>query len=237
MTLGLAAGIVLTPEGAWPAYPLLWAVVGSLAAAGRQSLWALARRGLLILPFTLAALPLIATTPGPAWVEVLGVRVTESGVLRVIAIVLRSWLAAQAVALLILTTPIADLLSALGALRVPKTLVAMIALMIRYLSVLHDEATRLLRARSARSAAREGFRAGGTLLWRAQITGGMVGNLFLRSLERSERVYAAMLARGYTGQVQTPAPSPLAWRRAAWGLLPLLAVGAIQVLARIAWSG
>ncbi|MBP7092198.1 MAG: hypothetical protein KBA59_04810, partial [Anaerolineaceae bacterium] len=34
----------------------------------------------------------------------------------------------------------------------------------------------------------------------ARVTGGMAGNLFLRSIERSDRVYAAMLSRGYTGQ-------------------------------------
>ena len=31
----------------------------------------------------------------------------------------------------------------------------------------------------------------------------MVGSLFLRSIERSERVYDAMLARGYDGQVRS----------------------------------
>jgi cobalt/nickel transport system permease protein len=31
----------------------------------------------------------------------------------------------------------------------------------------------------------------------------MVGSLMLRSIERSERVYQAMAARGYTGQVRS----------------------------------
>ncbi len=31
----------------------------------------------------------------------------------------------------------------------------------------------------------------------------MVGSLFLRALERSERVYAAMLSRGYDGHMRT----------------------------------
>ncbi len=34
-----------------------------------------------------------------------------------------------------------------------------------------------------------------------RVTGGMAGSLFLRSLERSERVYSAMVARGYNGEV------------------------------------
>jgi cobalt/nickel transport system permease protein len=34
----------------------------------------------------------------------------------------------------------------------------------------------------------------------------MAGQLFLRSYERSDRVYNAMLARGYTGHLQTINP-------------------------------
>lgn len=237
MTIGLVAGIVLTPERAWPAYPLLWAIVGSLAAAGRLSVWALARKGSVALPFVLAAVPLAFTTPGPAVAEILGAHVSETGLLRVTAILLKSWLSVQAVALLIITTPFTDLLWALSALRVPATLIAVMGLMYRYLFVLSDEASRLLRARAARSAAIPGRRAGGRVAWRAQVAGSMVGNLFLRSYERSERVYAAMLARGYAGQAWTPTPPPLVWRAALWGVLPILAVVTVQVLARLAWSG
>jgi cobalt/nickel transport system permease protein len=37
----------------------------------------------------------------------------------------------------------------------------------------------------------------------------MAGQLFLRSYERSDRVYNAMLARGYTGHMQTMNPHVL----------------------------
>jgi cobalt/nickel transport system permease protein len=74
----------------------------------------------------------------------------------------------------------------------------------RYLFVLVDEALRLLRARAARSGHSEGGigRFGGSLLWRARVTGGMAGNLLLRGYERSERIYVAMLSRGYDGEVR-----------------------------------
>jgi cobalt/nickel transport system permease protein len=42
--------------------------------------------------------------------------------------------------------------------------------------------------------------------------GSLGGNLFVRAYERGEQVYAAMLARGYTGTL--PAPGPLFWRGA-----------------------
>jgi cobalt/nickel transport system permease protein len=74
--------------------------------------------------------------------------------------------------------------------------------MYRYLAVLAGEASRLNRARESRSAVVEG-RGGGGLRWRASVVGGMVGSLFLRSYERSERVYAAMQARGFDGEFRS----------------------------------
>jgi len=39
----------------------------------------------------------------------------------------------------------------------------------------------------------------------------MVGSLFIRSYERSERVYAAMQARGFEGEFRTLGGQPLTW--------------------------
>jgi cobalt/nickel transport system permease protein len=47
------------------------------------------------------------------------------------------------------------------------------------------------------------------VVWRAGVAGNMAGQLFLRSYERSDRVYNAMLARGYTGHMQTMNPHEL----------------------------
>ena len=74
--------------------------------------------------------------------------------------------------------------------------------MYRYLSVIGEEALRLLRARDSRSV-RVGRHSGGSLLWRAQVLGNMVGSLFLRSYERRERVFDAMTARGYDGELRS----------------------------------
>ncbi len=85
----------------------------------------------------------------------------------------------------------------------------------RYIFVLVDEALRLMRARAARSGVSSAIRPersrrakeGGGILWRAQVTGGMAGSLFLRGFDRSDRIYTAMLSRGYDGEVRLmPAP-------------------------------
>jgi cobalt/nickel transport system permease protein len=66
--------------------------------------------------------------------------------------------------------------------------------------VLADEGGRMTRARDARSAGRPEGGGGGSIRWRAAVTGRMVGSLFLRAYERSERIYAAMQARGFEGE-------------------------------------
>jgi cobalt/nickel transport system permease protein len=61
----------------------------------------------------------------------------------------------------------------------------------------------------------------------------MVGSLFLRSYERSERVYAAMQARGFDGEFRTMAGRPLA--AADWIAFAVVAVAiaAFVVLGQI----
>jgi cobalt/nickel transport system permease protein len=182
-----------------------------------------ARRGLIAIPFALAALPLIFTTAGQplaAW-HLAGwtLTATAGGLERFASIAVKSWLSVQFGVLLTATTRFSDLLVAMRALHVPRLLVAIFGLMWRYLFLLVHEAKRLRIARDARSA-EVGSNSGGTLAWRARTTGGMVGNLFLRGYERSERVYSAMLARGYDGEVRMLAPlslSPREWIALAAG--------------------
>ena len=236
ITLALIVGVVMTPEHAWPAYPLLWALIGTLAATGQIGVLRLARLGGVALPFALAAITLLFTTPGDPVAHILGQTITDAGLLRVAAILLKSWLAVQATLILAMTTPFTDLLWALGALRVPPMLILITAVMYRYLFTLQDEAARLLRARAARSGAIPGRHAGGTFGWRARTAGSMIGSLFVRSAERSERVYAAMLARGYRGEMRVLDAPPLTRRALLWGALPVGALVLIEGLALLLWS-
>ena len=80
----------------------------------------------------------------------------------------------------------------------PKLFVAIVGSMWRYLFVITDEVRRCSRAQRRGTFALNGRRAG-SLAWRARVTGGMAGSLLLRFHERSDRIYAAMLSRGYNG--------------------------------------
>jgi cobalt/nickel transport system permease protein len=192
-----------------------------------------ARRSLIGLPFLLAAVTALFIPGRALWQGPWGLEITDAGLLRFGGIVARSLISIAAAVLLTATTRFPDVLHALRHLRVPAVLVSIIAFMYRYLFVLAEEVERLLRARAARSARLPGLRGGGRLGWRAGVVGHMAGQLLVRSLDRSDRVYQAMLARGFRGELLTMTPH--AMRPVDWMALVacLAAAVALQVLARI----
>jgi cobalt/nickel transport system permease protein len=230
LTLAFILVVALTPSGAWPVYILLLAIVLAVEILSELGVAFVLKRAFLALPFVLAALPVIFTTPGkplleiPVWHWTLVI--TTEGMARFFSIALKSWISVQAAILLAASTPFPDLLAAMRAVKIPRLLVAIFGLMWRYLFVLVDEALRLLRARAARSGQsdRPDMKPGGRLAWRAHVAGNMAGNLFVRAFERSDRIYVAMLSRGYDGEVRSaplPAPTQASWVVLALGLFVL----------------
>lgn len=211
-SLAFILAAVALPDGAWPIFLLLLSLVLAAAVLSELGLSFVLRRSLVALPFALAAASVLFVLPGPIlWRGTVGpwtLTLTSTGLTRFLSILFKSWLAVQASILLTATTPFPQILQAMRAMRIPRGLVAIFQLMWRYLFVLVNEAMQMMRAREARSAHPCG-RGGGHLAWRARVTGGMAGSLFLRSIERGERVYGAMKARGYDGEVRTFSRPPL----------------------------
>ena len=125
---------------------------------------------------------------------------------------------------LVSTTPFARLLGALRWMRVPGIFVDLLALTYRYLFVLVDEAMTMRRAAAARGYAPR-------WLGQAALIGSLAGSLFVRSYERAERVYGAMLLRGYGSRL----PGPLLPAAGARDGLALAAGAAILIAARV-WA-
>lgn len=227
----------LLPDGAWAAFGLMWILLLLANAASHLGVDFTLRRSLIALPFLLVAISAIFAPTGAPLAEwrLFGLKLipTDTGLIRFGSILLRTWLSVQAGILLVAVTPFPDVIHAFEHLRVPRTLTTIIAFLYRYLFVLADEALRLLRARDSRSAAVPGQKSGRSVFWRAQITGHMAGQLFLRSYERSDRIYNAMLARGYTGHMRTLRAHII--RRCDWLMLSLtlLALILIQWIARM----
>jgi cobalt/nickel transport system permease protein len=103
---------------------------------------------------------------------------------------LKSNLCVFAMLLLTWTTPFYDILQELRRLRLPAVMLTTLALMYRYLPVLAEESRRMQRARASRTYSRKQ-----RLAWRSITT--IVGQLFIRSADRAERIYLAMCARGW----------------------------------------
>ena len=221
----------LLPDGAWTAFGLAWILLlwaNSLSSLGVDFTF---RRSFLALPFALAAVSAIFSplgTPLAEWhIGSVLLGPTDYGLIKFASILVRSWLSVQAAILLVATTRFPDMIHAFEHLHVPAVLTTIISFLYRYLFVLTDEVMRLLRARESRSAVAPGQKSGRSVAWRAKVTGNMAGQLFLRSYERSDRIYNAMLSRGYTGQLRTLNPHVM--KRGDW-LFVTLSVVLILIL-------
>lgn len=231
--LAFIVSVAILPDGAWAVYLLALAMILGVTLAARLSPLQVIARSLVGVPFLLVAVTVIFSVPGQVvWQGPFGLQATDAGLVRFSSIVVRSLLSLQAAVLLTATTQFPDILHALRHLKVPSILISIIAFMYRYLHVLVDEVQRMLRGRASRSAAAAAGRSGGSVVWRAGVVGNMAGQLFVRSLERSDRVYNAMVARGYSGELLTLKPH--AMRIDDWIALgiAILSVIALQLLAR-----
>jgi cobalt/nickel transport system permease protein len=190
--LALVLTAVLLPAAEAGKVVLLAAVAGTWAALSRVSARWLAGRAALLLPFVgLAALSSPAFHGGGPGAGGYGL------------VFLRAGASLLATAAFLAGTPEAEVLRALRAYRLPRALAETLAFALRYLRVLREDTAQMLQARAARSAGH------GTLALRAEVTGGIVGSLFIRSFERSERISLAMAARGYRGELSQHEGRPL----------------------------
>jgi cobalt/nickel transport system permease protein len=210
VTVAFILSNALLPDGAWLAFGLAWLFILTANYLSGLGLWFTFKRSFIALPFALAAVTVLFTIPGEPVASLNVLRwnlvVTNAGLLRFISIVTRSWLSVQVAILLVAVTEFPKIIHALNHLRVPAVLTTIISFLYRYLFVLTDEVMRIMRARQSRSAAAAGIKAGGSVMWRARTAGNMAGQLFLRSYERSDRIYNAMLSRGYRGELMTLHP-------------------------------
>lgn len=218
--------VVATPREqfwAFGAYAGLLAVVAALADVPPRFV---AGRLVVEVPFVLFALLMPFVSRGPR-VEVLGLSLSESGLLAGWGLLAKGTLGVVSSILLAATTDPRDLVVALQRLRVPSLLVEITSFMVRYSDVVVDEMRRMRIARESR-----GFQA--RHLGHVPVLARTAGALFIRSYERGERVHLAMLSRGYGGTMPVLDASPVprsAWRRA------LALPAAAGVVATIAWLG
>lgn len=215
--------VVATPREAYWAfggYALLVAAVAALARVGPR--WLLSR-ALIELPFVLFAFALPFLGAGER-VEVAGLSLSVDGLLGGWNILAKGTLGVLASLLLAATTTTRDLIVGLDRLRCPQILTQIATFMLRYLDVLVGEARRMRVARVSRGDDPR-------FLWQLRGFAAGVGALFLRAFERGERVYLAMVSRGYSGRM------PAVWQGAGaatagqWAVAATVPVAAVAIAA------
>jgi cobalt/nickel transport system permease protein len=190
-TVTYVLAVVATPREA------LWAFGGDVVLLAGVAVLAglppvlVARRLRIEIPFLLFAAFMPFTGASPR-LDVLGVSLSEPGLWSAWNIVAKGTLGVAASIVLAATTPVADLLRGLDRLHVPRVITAIAGFMVRYLGIVAGEGRRMHVARQSR-----GYDP--RWLWQARGMAASAGTLFVRSYERGERVYLAMLARGYDG--------------------------------------
>ena len=207
-----------------PRMKLVMFVLVVLAASLSTSFWALAGLYMVILLIALGSsvpfdffvrrvwlgipvfsgiviLPSIFLASGPRLfaLTVAGLHVGPSipGLTGAVIFIARVGVCVSLATLLILTTPWADLLKSLHALRVPQVFILLLSMTYRYLFLFLHTANGVFEARKSRVVGRvSGAQA------RRWISGSMA-SLMHRAFQMSNDVYAAMLARGFTGTIRS----------------------------------
>jgi cobalt/nickel transport system permease protein len=204
--LAVLVSIATLKSAATLAYFLYFALLVLAVMAARLPLTAVLRMAATVLPFALC----FALASALAGDLALAAR-----------LVIRAYLSAFAVLLLVATTPIPDLLAGLEWLRAPRFLTQVMQFLYRYLIVLMEEAGAMRQASAARAGSLR------TLQFRQ--AAGAAGVLFARSYARAESIHRAMLARGFEGRL--PVFHRQAFALADAGLVAIVATVVIGIRA------
>jgi len=168
---------------------------------------ALARAGVVV-PFT-------AAFAGVSWLA--------GDPARGAALVMKSYLSAMAVLLLVSTTPLPVLLRGFEMTGAPRFLLMVAQFLYRYLFVISEEAQHMRKAALARGATLSGVAGNGA---RFRAAAGALAVLFARSYGRAEQIHRAMLARSFPGYFR-----PLAELHFHRGDMVFLAFGVLTPVA------
>jgi cobalt/nickel transport system permease protein len=192
--LVIIAFAVLTEEP-WGLLLLEFFVLVLMALARLPPMY-VGKRLLLILPFGgFIAIFQPFIRPGDVVWSFYWLQATHEGVVFTILLFLRLLVCISGIILLSSTTPLNDLFRALRRFRVPTIFIALLDMMIRYLGLCFENLHMMLTAQKARGFRWRKNRSGYRFVLKT--AGNILGTFFAKSMDRSERIYESMIARGY----------------------------------------
>jgi len=170
-------------------------IAGITLAAAKLNPRAVAGRLAVVAGFLfLLWLVLPVTHPGTVFYTLGPLTLSCEGVLLATRITLKSFAILSLLIALVSTMSVATLGNALNSLGVPGKLTQLLMVSYRYIFVIEQEYQKLQRAAKIR-----GFQPG-TNLHTYRTYAYLAGMLFVRASLRAQRVYQAMLCRGFTGR-------------------------------------
>lgn len=185
---------------------ILMSIASVLAVSSRIPLFFYLGRVWIFIPiFTgIVAIPAIfnVVVPGKELVRIFSMgnctlSITEEGVYAATILILRVTSAISFTILLILTTKWSDVTDSMYDLRFPKFFVLILLMAYRYIFTLLDFVSKMLLSRKSRVAGKVKTRSS----WRLYAP--IVGALFMKSYSLNEKIYLAMIARGFNGEIKT----------------------------------
>jgi len=198
--VGISVSAVVTH---WYLAALLWGTALMLFSSLRLPWRLLVRR--LLIPFGIAWLVFLSVlfTNGthPLWVVVrrpFVLTLYSEGMGLGLLMLLRIMASVTMACVLSFCTPMVEILETFRLCKLPSIMVDIAEMMFRYVFILNDTAHNMRNAQVCRTTRR--------LSWMEQIsnTGNVAAHVISKSLDRSMKIYNAMLARGYSEQ--SPAP-------------------------------
>ena len=169
-----------------------------LLALGRIPVGCILRKLLVVAPFALAV-GILNPWLDQRIVTTIGAQGISGGWLSLLSIAVRSALTVSAALTLVACTGIYRLCAGLEQLGLPRVFTVQVQLLYRYLFVITEESLRMRRAAAMRSPGRPALHL--------RTYAALVGNLLLRSLDRAQRVYQAMVSRGFDGHLRVLRPT------------------------------
>lgn len=149
---------------------------------------------------------------------------TSEGVLFTLSITLKANAIVLATIAILGTSEVFSLAHALVHLKFPRKLVYLFFFFYRYISVLHNEYNKMRRAITIRA-----FQAK-TNLHTYRTYAYLVGMLIVRSFDHSQRIYNAMLCRGFTGKFPVMSHFALKARDIIFGILIVFITASLGLL-------
>lgn len=166
-----------------------------LAFLSKISLSVFVKRYLIVLPFLVIIIALLPFSKEGGEIfsmdlKLINLQITDSGLKTFFNVFIKSFLSISSLIILSATTSFPDAIKALKALKVPLMIIIILSFMYRYLYLMIEEVRKMKMAIDARDFGRN-------RIIRLKALAGSIAVFFLRSYERSESVYYAMVSRNF----------------------------------------